>query len=104
MAAETTMGPLVSPRHRAGVESYVAASASEGALVLAGGRRPAAPVRGYYYEPTVLAGPPGAMSTTREVFGPVVTVIPYARQSEALAIANDRRCRLALSLWTSYPA
>jgi len=101
MAAETTMGPLVSPRHRAGVESYVAASAGDGALVLAGGRRPAAPVRGYYYEPTVLAGPAGAMSTTREVFGPVVTVIPYARESEALAIANDCGCGLAGSVWTS---
>ena len=54
MAAETSMGPLVSPRRRAGVESYVAASAAEGARVVVGGRRPAAPVRGYYYEPTLL--------------------------------------------------
>src|SRR5260370_22387923 len=41
------------------------------------------------------------MSTTREVFGPVVTVIPYARESEALAIANDCGCGLAGSVWTS---
>ena len=92
MAAETGMGPLVSPRRRAGVESYVAASAGAGARVAVGGRRPAAPVRGYYYEPTVLAGDPGPAGATTarsEVFGPVVTVIPYAHESEAVAIANE---------------
>ncbi len=101
MAVETTMGPLVSPGHRAGVESYVAASTAEGALVTAGGRRPAAPVRGYYYEPTVLAGSAAPVSMTREVFGPVVMVIPYARESEAVAMAKDCGCGLAGSVWTS---
>ncbi len=101
MAADTTMGPLVSPRHRAAVESFVTASTADGALVIAGGRRPAAPVRGYYYEPTVLAGAANAMLTTRSVFGPVVTVTGYARESEAVAIANDRGCGLAGSVWTS---
>jgi acyl-CoA reductase-like NAD-dependent aldehyde dehydrogenase len=100
MAADTTIGPLVSPRHRARVESYVAASTAEGAMVVAGGRRPAAPVRGYYYEPTVLAGSTSARST-REVFGPVVTVIPYTCESEAVAMANDCGCGLAGSVWTS---
>jgi aldehyde dehydrogenase (NAD+) len=101
MAADTAMGPLVSPRRRAGVESYVAASAAEGAVVVAGGRRPAAPVRGYYYEPTVLAGSVSAMATTGEVFGPVVMVVPYAGESEAVALANDCGCGLAGSVWTS---
>ncbi|HUY49357.1 MAG TPA: aldehyde dehydrogenase family protein [Streptosporangiaceae bacterium] len=101
MSADTTMGPLVSPDHRAGVESYVAAATAGGAQVLSGGRRPAAPVRGYYYEPTVLAGAAGAEITTREVFGPVVTVIPYARECEVVAIANDWGCGLAGSVWTS---
>jgi aldehyde dehydrogenase (NAD+) len=99
MAAETAMGPLVSPRHRAAVETYVAASTGEGSVVLAGGRRPAAPVRGYYYEPTVLTA--DAMAGTREVFGPVVTVIPYTCESEAVAIANECGCGLAGSVWTS---
>jgi acyl-CoA reductase-like NAD-dependent aldehyde dehydrogenase len=101
MAADTTMGPLVSPQNRAGVESYVAAGAAQGALVIAGGRRPAAPVRGYYYEPTVLAGETSATITTRGVFGPVVTVIPYTHESEAVAIVNDCGCGLAGSVWTS---
>jgi aldehyde dehydrogenase (NAD+) len=109
MAAETSMGPLVSPRRRAGVESYVAASTGAGARVAVGGRRPAAPVRGYYYEPTVLAGvvgdpvPAGAVTARSEVFGPVVTVIPYARESEAVAIANEAGPGLAGTVWTSDP-
>ena len=103
MAPETSMGPLVSPRRRAGVESYVSASTGDGARVIAGGRRPAAPVRGYYYEPTVLADPAGAMAADREVFGPVVTVIPYTRESDAVAIANDAGPGLAGTVWTSDP-
>jgi acyl-CoA reductase-like NAD-dependent aldehyde dehydrogenase len=102
MAAETGMGPLVSPRRRAGVESYVAASTKAGARVVAGGRRPAAPVRGYYYEPTVIAGP-AAMAATCEVFGPVVTVIPYACEADAVAIVNDAGHGLAGTVWTCDP-
>jgi aldehyde dehydrogenase (NAD+) len=101
MAPDTTMGPLVSPQHRAEVEAYVAASAAAGAVVVSGGRRPAAPVRGYYYEPTVIAGAAGAMATAGEVFGPVVTVIPYAAEAEAVAVVNDSGCGLAGSVWTS---
>lgn len=103
MAAETSMGPLVSPQHRGSVESYVAASTADGARVIAGGRRPAAPVRGYYYEPTVLAGTAAAMPAGREVFGPVVTVIPYARESEAVAMVNDAGYGLAGTVWTCDP-
>jgi acyl-CoA reductase-like NAD-dependent aldehyde dehydrogenase len=104
MAPETSMGPLVSPRRRAGVEAYVAARACEGARVIAGGRRPAAPVRGYYYEPTVLARDPAcAASAPGEVFGPIVTVIPYAREAEAVAIANTAGPGLAGTVWTSDP-
>jgi aldehyde dehydrogenase (NAD+) len=99
MSAQTTMGPLVSPHRRAGVESYVAAATSAGARIVTGGRRPAAPVRGYYYEPTVLAGGQPAV-TGREVFGPVVTVLPYATEAEAVAIASAWRCGLAASVWT----
>jgi betaine-aldehyde dehydrogenase len=107
LAAETGMGPLVSPRRRAGVESHVAASTGEGARVVVGGRRPAAPVRGYYYEPTVLAGSGRRGSADGpargEAFGPVVTVIPYAGESEAVAIANQAGPGLAGTVWTSDP-
>ena len=100
MEPGTTMGPLVSPHRRAGVESYVAASTAAGARIAAGGRRPSAPVRGYYYEPTVLAGTPTSV-IDREVFGPVVTVVPYASEAEAVTIANSWGCGLAGSVWTS---
>ena len=71
MAEETTMGPLASPRQRVRVESSVTAGISAGARVVAGGRRPATPVRGYYYEPTDSPTPtpgwlsPGTRSTVR---------------------------------------
>jgi aldehyde dehydrogenase (NAD+) len=106
MVPETAMGPLVSPHRRAGVEAYVTASTAAGARVVAGGRRPAAPVRGYYYEPTVLAAdaaPAAAVAALGEVFGPVVTVIPYAREAEAVAIANEAGPGLAGTVWTSDP-
>jgi aldehyde dehydrogenase (NAD+) len=100
MEPGTTMGPLVSPHRRAGVESYVAASTAAGARIAAGGRRPSALVRGYYYEPTVLAGTPASV-IDREVFGPVVTVVPYASEAEAVTIANGWGCGLAGSVWTA---
>jgi acyl-CoA reductase-like NAD-dependent aldehyde dehydrogenase len=101
MAEETTMGPLANPRQRAIVESCVAAGMAEGARAVAGGRRPAMPVRGYFYEPTVFADATPCMTIAQdEICGPVVTVIPYDDESEAVAIANDSSYGLAGSVWT----
>ena len=104
LAEETTMGPLANPRQRASVESCVTAGVSAGARVVVGGRRPATPVRGYYYEPTVFAGATAGMAIARdEICGPVVSVIPYDDESEAVAIANDSSYGLAGSVWTDDP-
>jgi aldehyde dehydrogenase (NAD+) len=103
-AEETTMGPLANPRQRASVESCVTAGIGAGARVVTGGRRPATPVRGYYYEPTVFAGATAGMSIARdEICGPVVSVIPYDDETEAVAIANDSSYGLAGSVWTDDP-
>lgn len=98
------MGPLANPRQRASVESCVTAGVCAGARVVVGGRRPATPVRGYYYEPTVFAGATAGMAIARdEICGPVVSVIPYDDESEAVAIANDSSYGLAGSVWTDDP-
>ena len=99
----TTMGPLASSRRRSDVEGRVREGVASGARVTAGGRRPASPVRGYFYEPTVLADVTPSMPIAREeICGPVATVIPYRDEAEAVAFANDG-FGLAATVWTGDP-
>ena len=100
---ETTMGPLASSRRRVDVEARVRSGISEGARVVSGGRRPASPVRGYFYEPTVLTGVTPQMPIAREeICGPVATVIGYSGEAEAIRLANDG-FGLAATVWTGDP-
>ncbi len=100
---DTQMGPLVSARQRDIVEKYVAIGVQEGAVLAAGGRRPAANefASGFYYLPTVFTGvTPQMRIAQEEIFGPVVCVIPFDTEDEAVAIANDSEFGLAASVWT----
>jgi aldehyde dehydrogenase (NAD+) len=84
------MGPLISAAQLQRVESYVEAALAEGARLVAGGRRPVEPERGYFFEATVFADATNEMGFVREeIFGPVIAVIPYQTVDEAVAIAND---------------
>ena len=99
----TMMGPLASSRRRVDVEARVRSGISEGARVVSGGRRPASPVRGYFYEPTVLTGVTPQMPIAREeICGPVATVIGYQDEAEAVRLANDG-FGLAATVWTGDP-
>jgi aldehyde dehydrogenase (NAD+) len=104
LSEDTTMGPLASSRRRVDVEARVRSGISAGARVVSGGRRPASPVRGYFYEPTVLADVTPQMPIAREeICGPVATVIGYRDEAEAISFANDG-FGLAATVWTGDPA
>jgi aldehyde dehydrogenase (NAD+) len=103
LSESTTMGPLASSRRRVDVEAQVRSGVGDGARVVSGGRRPASPVRGYFYEPTVLIGVTPQMAIARdEICGPVATVISYKDEAEAVRFANDG-FGLAGTVWTGDP-
>jgi acyl-CoA reductase-like NAD-dependent aldehyde dehydrogenase len=87
---DTLVGPLISAPHRARVESYIQAGADEGGQVLVDGRHPSGVDRGYYVGPTLIAGCHNGMKVVREeIFGPVISVVPFDTDDQAIAIAND---------------
>ena len=98
----TLVGPLVAARQRARVEAMVADAAQGGARIVAGGGRPAHLTRGFYVEPTVLADVDNAMPIAQEeIFGPVVCLIPYDSEHDAVRIANSSRYGLTGAVWSS---
>jgi acyl-CoA reductase-like NAD-dependent aldehyde dehydrogenase len=95
----TDVGPLINTRQRERVEAMVNAAVSDGAEVLAGGKRPAG--AGYFYEPTVLLNVTPEMEVYREeIFGPVMPVVPFSDPDEALALANALEYGLAAYVHT----
>jgi acyl-CoA reductase-like NAD-dependent aldehyde dehydrogenase len=87
---DTMVGPVISAAQRDRIEGYVQSGADDGAEVLVGGSRPAHLEKGFYVEPTLLAGCTNTMRVAREeIFGPVLVVLSYDDDDEAIAIAND---------------
>ncbi len=100
--AETQMGSLISIAHRDRVHSFVEGARSDGAEILTGGEQGET---GAFYAPTVVAGVDSSGTIAQEeAFGPVVTVIPFADEKDAIRIANDVRYGLMASVWTGDPA
>ncbi|MFJ3800389.1 aldehyde dehydrogenase family protein [Streptomyces sp. NPDC090088] len=96
----TVVGPVITAEHRARVESYVELARKEGATVVAGGERPS-PERGFYVAPTLLADCTNDMRAAREeIFGPVVSVVPFDDEEEGIALANDSDFGLIDYVWS----
>jgi aldehyde dehydrogenase (NAD+)/betaine-aldehyde dehydrogenase len=99
---ETQMGSLISERHREKVHGFVETGREEGAEVVLGGAPAGGP--GAFYPPTVLAGVENRMLVAQEeIFGPVVTVIPFEDEKDAARIANDTKYGLFATVWTGDP-
>jgi aldehyde dehydrogenase (NAD+) len=100
----TQVGPLVAKRQQERVETYIRIGQEEGAKVALGGGRPAGLDRGFFVEPTIFVDVDNSMRIAQEeIFGPVLAVIPYDGDDEALRIANDSAYGLCGSVWTADP-
>jgi 2-formylbenzoate dehydrogenase len=98
----TDMGPLVSSTQHERVLAYIELARAAGAVVDVGGDRPSALDRGYFVAPTLLTGVRPDMRVAREeIFGPVLSVLTFTTEAEALRIANDVEYGLTASVWTS---
>jgi aldehyde dehydrogenase (NAD+) len=103
LAETTRLGPLSSQAQLERVRSYIAKGISEGADLVAGGAEPpeGAPKGGYYVRPTVFGRVKNSMTIAQEeIFGPVLSIIPYKDEEEAVRIANETVYGLAGAVWS----
>jgi 5-carboxymethyl-2-hydroxymuconic-semialdehyde dehydrogenase len=98
----TEVGPLIHQRHYDKVASYMAIAREDGATIAAGGARHANAGAGYFFQPTLFTQAEQTMRIAREeIFGPVLTAIPFDDEADAIAKANDVEYGLAGYLWTN---
>jgi betaine-aldehyde dehydrogenase len=99
----TQMGPLITAKHREGIERYVDLGVSEGGRIRTGGVRPHGDGydRGYFYKPTIIEGlGNSARISQEEIFGPVLVAMPFDSEEELIAQANDSVYALAAGVWS----
>jgi (Z)-2-((N-methylformamido)methylene)-5-hydroxybutyrolactone dehydrogenase len=100
--SSTEIGPLATPGQLARIEAAVSASLDEGAELIAGGRRPPAFAKGWYYQPTLLACPSNSVTAAREeLFGPVLSMMPFTDEDEVIQAANDSVFSYASGVFTN---
>lgn len=98
----TNIGALISEEHYERVTRYINLAIEEGGRILTGGRRPEGLEKGNYLEPTIIVGLDRSCRVVQEeIFGPVVTVIPFDSEEEVIEQANDTHYGLSASIWTN---
>jgi aldehyde dehydrogenase (NAD+) len=103
-AATTRLGPLVSAAQRESVLGYIDKGKAEGARLVAGGGRPSSLATGFFVEPTIFADVDNRMTIAQEeIFGPVLSIIPYDSEDDAVRIANDSPYGLSGGVWAGTP-
>jgi aldehyde dehydrogenase (NAD+) len=103
MSVDTQVGPITNKPQLEKVLKYIEIAGSEGATPVLGGKRPSSPEcgEGWFVEPTIFSGVKNSMRIAQEeVFGPVLSIIPFKDEDEALAIGNDIVYGLAAGVWT----
>jgi aldehyde dehydrogenase (NAD+) len=102
MSEKTNLGPVVSKLQFERVEGYIAKGIAEGAKVLIGGTgRPDGLEKGYFVKPTIFSNVNNQMTIAREeIFGPVLCILPYDTEEQAVQIANDTPYGLAAYVWS----
>ena len=99
----TQMGPLITARHREGIERYVDIGVTDGGRIRTGGVRPQGTQfeRGYYYTPTIIEGVSNEQRICQEeIFGPVLVAMPFDNEDDLIRQANDSVYALAAGIWT----
>lgn len=99
---ETNVGALISKEHYDRVNNYIDIAREDGGTFLTGGKRPEGLEKGYYLEPTIITGlDRNSRCVSEEIFGPVVTVVPFDMEEEVIMQANDTHYGLSATIWTN---